>query len=60
MSQNKLVDDYDVSKSLLQRMREQQSITLHSIQTLCDILNCDSTDIVLVTADNKAKKNTES
>lgn len=60
MSQNKLVDDFEISKSLLQRMREQKSITLHSIQTLCNILDCDSADIVLVTADEKTKKNTES
>lgn len=59
MSQNQLVDDYDISKSLLQRMREQQSITLHSIQVLCNILECSSADIVLVTFDEKAKKNTE-
>lgn len=59
MSQNQLVDEYDISKSLLQRMREQQSITLHSIQVLCNILECSSTDIVLVTFDEKAKKNTE-
>lgn len=55
MSQNKLADHFDISKSLLQRMREQQSITLHSIQILCNILDCNSTDIVLVTADEKAK-----
>lgn len=59
MSQNQLVDDYDISKSLLQRMREQQSITLHSIQVLCNILECSSADIVLVTFDEKTKKNTE-
>lgn len=59
MSQNKLINDYDISKSLLQKMREQQNITLHSIQILCNILQCSSADIVFVTFDEKAKRNTQ-
>lgn len=53
ISQYTLTEDYDISSSLLQRMPEQQSITLHSVQVLCNILDCDSADIVLVTADEK-------
>lgn len=59
ISQYTLTEDYDISPSLLQRMREQQSITLHSVQMLCNILDCDSADIVLVTADEKTKPNSE-
>lgn len=59
ISQYTLTEDYDISSSLLQRMREQQSITLHSVQMLCNILDCDSADIVLVTADEKTKPNSE-
>lgn len=55
ISQYALTEFYDISPSLLQRMRERQSITLNTIQTLCNILDCDSTDIVLVTADEKVK-----
>lgn len=55
ISQYSLTEFYDISPSLLQRMRERQSITLNTIQTLCNILDCDSTDIVLVTADEKVK-----
>lgn len=55
ISQYTLTESYDISSSLLQRMRDRQSITLHSIQMLCNILDCDSTDIVLVTADEKVK-----
>lgn len=59
ISQYALTEFYDISPSLLQRMRERQSITINTIQTLCNILDCDSTDIVLVTADEKVKPNND-
>lgn len=56
ISQYKLVNDYDISNSLLQRMRDNQSITLSTVQNLCDILDCDIQDIVHVSSDKKKEE----
>lgn len=53
ISQYTLTEIYDVNKSLLQRLRDNQSITLNTIQDLCNILDCEIQDIVKVTPDKK-------
>ena len=45
-SQRRLVNEYGISESLLYRLRHNQSVSMHSIDTLCNILGCDITDIV--------------
>ena len=55
ISQYMLSNDFDVSKSLLQRLRNNESITISSIQNLCNILACDIQDIVNVTPDKREK-----
>jgi len=51
ISQYTLTEIYDVNKSLLQRMRDNESITLSTIQDLCNILDCEIQDIVKITPD---------
>ena len=45
-SQRKLVNEYGISESLLYRLRHNESVSMHSIDNLCNILECDITDIV--------------
>ena len=45
ISQYALVTNYNISKSLLQRMRCNEGISTHSINTLCNILDCKIEDI---------------
>lgn len=46
ISQRRLVNEYGISESLLYRLRHNQSVSMHSIDNLCNILECDITDIV--------------
>lgn len=57
ISQYMLTETYDVSKSLLQRIRNNESITLSSVQNLCNILDCDIQDIVMITPNKENKQN---
>lgn len=45
ISQYNLVTDYNLSKSLLQRLRNNEGISTHSINMLCNILDCQIQDI---------------
>lgn len=56
ISQYKLINTYSVSKGLLDRMKKNESITTYSINRLCDILQCDITDIMIYTAHNEDKE----
>lgn len=44
ISQYNLVTDYNISKSLLQRLRNNEGISTHSINMLCNILDCQIQD----------------
>lgn len=45
ISQYKLINHYNVSKGLLDRMKKNKPITTFSINNLCEILQCDIGDI---------------
>ncbi len=45
ISQYDLVKKHQISKSLLQRLRKNEGINMNSINTLCNILDCDIEDI---------------
>ncbi|MCM1134931.1 MAG: helix-turn-helix transcriptional regulator [Clostridium sp.] len=45
VTQYNLVKDYHVSKSLLHRLRNNEGVTISTINTLCDILDCNVEDI---------------
>ncbi len=44
---------YKMSKALIRRLRQNESVTLYTIQKLCNILNCDITDVVMITPDDE-------
>ena len=56
ISQYNLVTDYNLSKSLLQRLRNNEGISTHSINMLCNILDCQIQDIAEFIKD-KQKQN---
>ncbi len=53
ISQYNLVTDYNISKSLLQRLRNNDGISTHSLNMLCTILDCRIEDIVEFVKDNE-------
>ena len=61
ISQYNLVTDYNISKSLLQRLRNNEGISTHSINMLCNILDCQIQDIAEFIKDNdfQTKENKE-
>lgn len=46
ISQYKLIHTYGVSKGLIYRMKRNESISMYTINSLCDKLECDISDIV--------------
>lgn len=54
ISQYNLVTDYNISKSLLQRLRNNEGISTHSIDMLCSILDCRVEDIIEFVKDHKS------
>ena len=53
ISQYTLVNKHKVSTSLLARMRNNESISLATIEKLCSILNCKIQDIVEIIPDKE-------
>lgn len=45
MTQYTLIKDYQISKSLLYRLRHNEGINMNTIDTLCSILKCNIEDI---------------
>lgn len=46
VSQYCLIKDHQVSTGQLDRLRKNMSVSTHTLDTLCDILNCDVSDII--------------
>lgn len=46
ISQYKLIKEYDISTNLLARLRNNENLTLSTVETLCEMLDCEMTDIV--------------
>lgn len=46
ISQYRLYTEYQISKSLIQRLRENKGVSTHTIDTLCNILDCEVYDIM--------------
>lgn len=55
ISQYQLLNSYKVSRGLLYRMKKNESITTHTVNMLCDILECDVSDIMEYKSDRKMK-----
>ena len=45
ITQYQLVHTYGLSKSLLHRLRQNEGISMNTINTLCNILDCEIEDI---------------
>lgn len=56
ISQYTLINDYDISTNMLARIRNNENLTLSTVEILCDILDCDMTDIVEFVKDTKDAK----
>lgn len=46
ISKYRLNVKYDISKSLLHRLKYNRSVNMHTIDNLCNILDCEIEDIV--------------
>lgn len=46
VSQYQLINKHHVSRGLIDRLKKNESVTMHTIDTLCVILDCDVEDIV--------------
>ena len=47
ITQYKMIKEYNVSAGQLSRMRANQNISTHTIDILCDILDCRVEDIIV-------------
>lgn len=46
ISQYKLINEYDISPSILTRLKRNESVGTNTIERLCNILECDIADIM--------------
>ena len=46
ISQYTLIRDYGVSTGTLNALRKNRSVTLHTVNELCRILQCDVSDVI--------------
>ncbi|MCI8556411.1 MAG: helix-turn-helix transcriptional regulator [Lachnospiraceae bacterium] len=52
ISQYQLIKDYNFSTGTLDALRKNRSITINTIERLCQILHCTPNDIVEIILDN--------
>ncbi len=53
LSQYQLIKEYNISTGTLDSLRKNKSITMHTLDNLCQILDCTPNDIVKIEKDNK-------
>ena len=51
ITQYKLIKEYNFSTGTLDALRKNDSITIHTLDRLCQILDCTPNDIVQITKD---------
>ena len=56
LSTYKLIHQFGISRSLLDRLKHNKAISTVTLDDLCRILNCRVEDILLYTPDNESKK----
>ena len=49
----KLINEFGVSRSLLDRLKHNKPITTTTLNDLCNFLNCDISDIIKYTKDKE-------
>lgn len=53
VSQYKLINEYDISPSILTRLKRNDSVSTNTIERLCVILDCDICDIMELKKDDE-------
>ena len=53
ISQYKLIHEYNISPSQLTRLKRNESVSTNTINTFCNILECDISDIITYKRDPK-------
>ena len=46
ISQYDLLNEYDMSRGMLDNLKHDRSITLNTLNDLCNMLDCDITDVI--------------
>lgn len=59
ITQYTLINNHDVTTSLLDRLRKNMHISTHTIDRLCKILDCEVGDIVKYINDDSTEKDNE-
>lgn len=52
ITQYDLIEHYGISRGMLDNLKHNRSITLKTLNELCNMLDCDITDIIQYTKDN--------
>ena len=47
VSQYRLIKDHKISTGQLDRLRKNENVSTHTLNTLCEVLDCDLSDVVL-------------
>ena len=55
ISQYKLINEFQISPGQLTRLRNNESVTTHTIDVLCSILDCDIHDIMEYKSNHRKK-----
>ncbi len=59
ISQYKLIKDYGISTGQLDRLRKNNSISTQTLNTLCQILDCELSDIANYVPDGERSSNSK-
>ncbi len=59
VTQYKLINEYHISAGQLSRLRANANVNTHTLDMLCEILNCDIKDIACYIQDSQSTANTE-
>ena len=52
ITQYQLIHEYNFSTGTLDSLRKNKSITLNTLHDICEILNCEISDVVIFKKDN--------
>lgn len=53
ISQYRLIQEYGISTGTLDALRKNKSVTMNTLNNLCQILKCDISDVVEILLDTK-------
>ncbi|MEG1574962.1 MAG: helix-turn-helix transcriptional regulator [Bacteroidales bacterium] len=53
ISTYKLVNEYGFSKGTLDSLKQNRNVTIETLNTICNLLDCDISDVIKYTKDNQ-------